>query len=321
QDDEGDPTGPTSFSTTLNVVASGNNLNYQWYQKPKNVNGPGTLISGATAASYTVNIGSGLENWGLYSYYCAISNNTTKAFVYSNVAEIALGCGAKTFDGGWLSFMCYNLGADSNLSMDEQMAYSTTLNTDATVMGDLYQWGRMTDGHEKRTSERTTTLATNIEATEPAEVIGKFIADGSTEHWLTGISDIGLLNPTMKTSNDPCPEGWRIPGMQKIFGLVFGDTYYTETLGTHGANTFTWNSTGTHGMKLSTQGTTTLFLPAGGSKDIFRGNLRDVGINCTYRIAFGDEIWKGFFSFTANQVRLWESDWATRAVSMRCMAE
>ncbi|MDR0742940.1 MAG: hypothetical protein LBF05_01085, partial [Tannerella sp.] len=252
--------------------------------------------------------------------YCAISNNTTRAIVYSNVAEIALGCGAKTFDGGWLSFMCYNLGADSNLSMDEQMAYSTTLDTDATVMGDLYQWGRMTDGHEKRTSERTTTLATNIEATEPAEVIGKFIADGSTEHWLTGISDI-LLNSATKTSNDPCPEGWRIPGHQKIYNTVStsGVNHYSYP-GIY-VNTFTWNSTGTPGMKLSTQGTTTLFLPAGGNRNKINGGFDKVGSYCYYWHASGAEIWKGYYLYTSTILQTWGSDWATRALSVRCMAE
>jgi hypothetical protein len=319
QDVDGDPTGPVSFSTTLNVVASGSNLKYQWYQKPKNVSGPGTLISGATTASYTVDISSpGLENWGLYSYYCKISNG--QGIVYSNIAEIALGCGAKTVNGGWSSFMCYNLGADSNLSMDEQMAYATAVKTDATVLGDLYQWGRKTDGHEKRTSDRTTTLATNVEATVPAEVIGKFIAEGHTAHWLTGISDVDLWKSATKTPNDPCPEGWRIPGSKKIYDLVTGIDLHSYLNGTY-ANTFTWNSVGTPGVKFSTQGSTTLFLPAGGRRNHSTGAIEVVGDNCEYYVAQGDEIWKGLFVFTKERVRTWASIWATQASSVRCIAE
>lgn len=322
QDANGDPTGPTSFSTTLSVTATGDTpLSYQWYRKPKNTNGEGELISGATTANYDVDISTaGLANWGLYSYYCKVSN--AKGTVYSGLAQVALGCGAKTANSGnsgWLSFMCYNLGADPNLSMEDQMAYETTLNTDATVMGDLYQWGRNTDGHEKRTSEVTTTLATNIQATEPAEVIGKFIADGTTPNWVTGISDLKLWD-VPKTPNDPCPEGWRVPYYQDIYDLGTGANLYTNW-GTY-ANTFGYFTGGTNGLKVSTQGIVTLFLPADAYRSKINGELSAIGTVGRYSMSGNDgTVYKGHFKFTESNLQTWESDWATLGRSVRCVAD
>jgi hypothetical protein len=79
---------------------------------------------------------------------------------------ITEGCTVKSsLPVGELTFMYYNLGADPSYDIPEkQMAYTPSPNTDgspdATVYGDLYQWGRTTDGHEKRNSTATSTLST-----------------------------------------------------------------------------------------------------------------------------------------------------------------
>jgi uncharacterized protein (TIGR02145 family) len=56
---------------------------------------------------------------------------------------------------GWLTFMCYNLGADPDYGDPiAQKAYvpspNTGNSTDRRVYGDLYQWGRVDDGHQRR---------------------------------------------------------------------------------------------------------------------------------------------------------------------------
>jgi uncharacterized protein (TIGR02145 family) len=56
---------------------------------------------------------------------------------------------------GWLTFMCYNMGADPMKGdPTAQKSYTPTPNTgasgDATVYGDHYQWGRIEDGHQVR---------------------------------------------------------------------------------------------------------------------------------------------------------------------------
>jgi uncharacterized protein (TIGR02145 family) len=215
--------------------------------------------------------------------------------------------------------MCYNLGADPDLGIDDQMSYETASNMDATVLGDLYQWGRNTDGHEKRTSETTTTLATNIQATEPADVIGKFIADGVTPHWVTGVSDIKLWGYP-KTGNDPCPAGWRVPRSQDIYDLFLGVNIYTGP-GTY-TNTYTWNSSGCPGMKVSTNGITTLFFPVAGQKGKSNGYIQGYPTTGYYHHATGADVeWKGYFVFTKDYIQTWASNWATEGRSVRCIAE
>ena len=73
---------------------------------------------------------------------------------------------------------------------------------DADAFGDLYQWGRETDGHQIRTSTTTSVLsATN----SPGH--SDFILANSD--WLT-VSEDNLWQG-VNGINNPCPQGFRIP--------------------------------------------------------------------------------------------------------------
>jgi len=88
--------------------------------------------------------------------------------------------------------------------MDRNLGASqvATSSTDAASYGDLYQWGRGTDGHQIRTSGTTTTLSsTDV----PGH--GDFIM-GSTD-WRSG-QNVNLWQGTAGTNN-PCPTGYRLP--------------------------------------------------------------------------------------------------------------
>lgn len=77
--------------------------------------------------------------------------------------------------------------------------------TDAEAYGDLYQWGRLADGHEKRTSPTTATLsATDV----PGH--GSFIvATSSPYDWRDPQND--NLWQGVAGVNNPCPAGFRLP--------------------------------------------------------------------------------------------------------------
>ena len=90
---------------------------------------------------------------------------------------------------------------DRNLGASQVAASST----DAASYGDLYQWGRGTDGHQIRTSAITTTLSSTD---QPGH--GDFIATSSTPgDWRSPQND--NLWQSVSGVNNPCPSGYRLP--------------------------------------------------------------------------------------------------------------
>ncbi len=77
--------------------------------------------------------------------------------------------------------------------------------TDDQAYGDLYQWGRDTDGHEKRTSQTTSTLSSSD---TPGH--GKFITTSTSPYDWRSPQNNNLWQGVNGTNN-PCPEGFRIP--------------------------------------------------------------------------------------------------------------
>lgn len=80
-----------------------------------------------------------------------------------------------------------------------------TSSTDATAYGCLYQWGRLTDGHESRTSGTTATLSAtdtpghaNFITTSAVPFDWRSTANNSLWQGVAGI-------------NNPCPTGYRLP--------------------------------------------------------------------------------------------------------------
>jgi uncharacterized protein (TIGR02145 family) len=169
----------------------------------------------------------------------------------------------RTGSGGVLKFMTYNLGASPNMTIAQQIAYTPSSDADATVYGDLYQWGRNTDGHEKRTSETTARLSY---ADIPGH--GNFIMSDDY-YWRSPWNN--SLWGAIKTPNDPCPAGYRIPTKAEWMNI-----YDTSS-----GNIWEWTG---NGYRVSPDGgaTWTLFLPAAG-KSIAGGNVCywsvSVGIN------------------------------------------
>jgi uncharacterized protein (TIGR02145 family) len=91
--------------------------------------------------------------------------------------------------------------------MDRNLGASqvATSSTDAAAYGDLYQWGRRSDGHQCRTSATTSTLTSSD---QPGQ--GDFILSPSTPYdWRSPKND--NLWQGVNGVNNPCPSGYRIP--------------------------------------------------------------------------------------------------------------
>jgi uncharacterized protein (TIGR02145 family) len=269
----------------------------------------------------------------MHTYYCVVSNGTDS--VVSNYADVAVGCGAKTNDGNWLSFMCYNLGADTALPPFVWNSVSDTKDDD--IKGWLFQWGRVADGHQKRTSgsldgpvylptqdqvpssdSSGTSVSLGITATQTySNYNGKFITVSSREYfydWRT--PQIGWLWYSYKF-NDSCPAGWQLPAQSDFASIISENSFAGQAPTDATANTWTWT---TSGFQVKPDGvTTTLFLPAAGGRSP-SGALDRVGVLGTYWSSTASA--SGAFSLTFTKPVLVPGDASFRVYgrSVRCVA-
>jgi uncharacterized protein (TIGR02145 family) len=129
----------------------------------------------------------------------ATNTGTDKRLKLTATIKDCACCGAFTTSGTWLSFMCYNLGADSTLTTPDQIKNAPTSKT----YGNLYQWGKRKG----------------------------WPANGSLSGW----SDSGNTNIDgpgyntnknawgengNKTDADPCPVGWRVPTLAQWLSIL-----------------------------------------------------------------------------------------------------
>jgi uncharacterized protein (TIGR02145 family) len=138
---------------------------------------------------------------------------------------------------------------------------AATSSTDVDSYGDLYQWGRFSDGHQCRTSNTTATLSS---VDQPAH--GDFILEPNSPYDWRSPQDDNLWQG-VNAINNPCPSGYRLPTEAELE-----------------AERLSWSNNNSAGAIASP-----LRLPAAGS----RGNtnwsgcpacgwLFDVGTSCFY---------------------------------------
>ena len=112
------------------------------------------------------------------------------------------------YDGDWVTYGIVN-GQTGTKWMDRNLGASRVAQgiDDELAYGDVYQWGRFKDGHEKRNSETTFIISTS----DTPEHGGFIINTDSTTYkdWRTP-QNSELWQPNTRT-NIIAPNGWRIP--------------------------------------------------------------------------------------------------------------
>ncbi|MCL2290114.1 MAG: fibrobacter succinogenes major paralogous domain-containing protein [Bacteroidetes bacterium] len=151
--------------------------------------------------------------------------------------------------------------------------------------GALFQWGRAGDGHEQRTSPNYPTnnisnqngiVSGSENFDEHGQIVnthaayGKFIKQNAFPFdWRTPQNDTlwnsGSEAVPVKTVNDPCPDGWRLPTKTELAMLGDGQ----------------WTTTPVSGRYFGS-GTNILFLPAAGFHSNLNGALVYVGTHGFY---------------------------------------
>lgn len=91
--------------------------------------------------------------------------------------------------------------------MDRNLGASqvATSSTDAAAYGDLYQWGRLMDGHENRNSGTISTLS----STDSPGHSDMIVLNNSPFDWRSPQNS--NLWQGASSTNNPCPNGFRLP--------------------------------------------------------------------------------------------------------------
>ena len=122
--------------------------------------------------------------------------------------------GISAFTGGLFRGLTYALVTSPNTGrvwLDRNLGATqvATSGTDSAAYGDLYQWGRATDGHESRTSGTTTTMATTI-----TPGTNTFVTTNATPYDWTTADSTGSSRTSAwinAGTNDICPAGFSVP--------------------------------------------------------------------------------------------------------------
>jgi len=167
-----------------------------------------------------------------------------------------------------------------------------TSSTDAVSYGDLYQWGRGTDGHEVRTSGTTSTLSSSD---TPGH--GNFIlAPSDPRDWRSPQNS--NLWQGVNGINNPCPCGYRLPTEAEL-----------------DAERLSWSSNNAAGAFASP-----LKLPVVGSRSFSDGSLINVGSYGYYWSGTVDGTFSRALGFLSSYAGM-SSGCRAAGISVRCLKD
>ena len=253
------------------------------------------------------------------------------------VQDCSCGCAVKSsLSAGWLTFLCYNLGVPEStktMTLEQQMKTSSPTGdnvSDNTIYGNLYQWGRKGDGHEKRNSpvypSGAAVAITNLDADGQvalSDAIGKFVkAPNNNFYDWRKPQDGNLWYNNGKTASDHCPAGWRIPTKAE-WGSIFKGGTTSDAPDKATVNKWTWTNTGTPGYKISPDGGTsyTLFLPAAGERYFTDGKLMLAGTQGYYWSSTASNNYSYLLFISNNNVNPNNELSRTYGFSVRCIED
>jgi len=220
----------TAYSGTLTVPYTGGNGG-AYSQASFTSNGLSFLLPAGTLASGSGNL--------IYNVIGSPSVSGTMTIPISfagnscNVVATVATATTVVLPGNPQGWMRHNLGADTNLDPDVPVQ---------AINGDYYQWGR------------------------PIAVATAYTSASFIPGWSDTSAADGSWADESKTSNDPCPSGFRVPTRQQWQNLL--DNTTPSNVGT-----FTGSSTNFGAAKVFTAGGKKLTLPAAGQRGSMDGLL------------------------------------------------
>jgi uncharacterized protein (TIGR02145 family) len=171
-------------------------------------------------------------------------------------------CGAYVAPDVWKKFDCYNLAAIGKTTNDDPFTPSWRL------IGGYWQWGRKGPDPSQWYDTNTPNFAHG--PTGPGDNEAN---DSSISSWDGDYAPDGAWSDSHKTSNDPCPAGYRVPTKAQWQGVVDNNTQ--STVGD------TWATSATNYSSAQFFGDD-MMLPAAGYHYGYSGTLNNRGFSGSY---------------------------------------
>ena len=201
-------TGASTTNVALYATASGATNNYAAIFDSGNVG------IGTTGPDYTLDVYGTLRVKGLSEVSDSFDDETkiaTSTNITVSEGQVKLwACGDNvtfTYKGSSVTYGTVLNATTGKCWMDRNLGASqvATAYNDSAAYGDLFQWGRLDDSHQTRTSATTSNLSS---ADNPGH--SNFIlAPDSPYDWRSPQNN--NLWQGVTGTNNPCPSGWRIP--------------------------------------------------------------------------------------------------------------
>uniref|UniRef100_UPI0033412BCE FISUMP domain-containing protein n=1 Tax=Flavobacterium sp. TaxID=239 RepID=UPI0033412BCE len=230
---------------------------------------------------------------------------------WTNVASRP--CSVPTNTGGILVFKCHNLGADETA---DPLVPSWKLN------GAYFQWGKKqvdTNGDGYRTKPNSGTEGFAAAPTGPGA--GQ-TNEAAVASWSTSPAAVGAWNLTegspVKTANDPCPSGYRVPTRNE-WESIYSTTPVNTQVNWSNVGTYTSSSTNYIAGKNVNN---SLYLPASGYRDSSDGAL---GVRGSFAFYWSSTVIGSNnaynLEFNSGSVNPADNSYRINGFSVRCVAE
>jgi uncharacterized protein (TIGR02145 family) len=215
------------------------------------------------------------------------------------------GCGAFIASDVWKEFMCHNLGANSSA---DPFVPSWEL------IGNYYQWGRKPTCFGRDGIDAPNPCSSPVYGA--ASPWGGMIANdnaGAITGWSASSASNGAWLDAVKTANDPCPPGFRVPTQAQWDGVLNANLNTRTTAGV-------WSNSSTN-YSSSMRFGNSLLLPAAGRRDV--GSLNSRGESGNYWSSTENTtngfVW--FMGFNSGSSSAYYNSFRTSGFSVRCIAE
>lgn len=180
---------------------------------------------------------------------------------------------------GWQEQVYFN---DAGIMMDRNLGATSATPGDVGALGLLYQWGRKDPFLGSSSISMSDTYSSSMAAsTGTWNITSGGSAANAEANPMTFYKSMSLSNESwasLKTVNDPCPAGWRVPdgGTDGVWSKALGSSSFFSSSSLY--------SSTNKGMNFSDKfgAASTIWYPATGERERNDGNLYSVGYHGSY---------------------------------------